>query len=136
MKRLIKRAAKGAWNLTGPLRRPIMRRVDAKLQRVISNAVVSSRDATGVSPESLRHHIDATERAFEHLQYSLGALHHKTDQASTEIDIVLNTLVREIARLQQQVDALHDAVDAATSNRAIGLAVVADSEPMTPARVG
>ena len=145
MKQLIKRVVKKAWAATAPVRRPIARRVDARLTRLIVTAIQTSRQVA-VHPSHLGSdlapvltpHLEASNNAFARVEYSLGAMHAKVDRYSTEVDLVLNSLVREIARLQLEVEDLREALDQATSQRPAGLSLVDgnDEAGRRMARVG
>jgi hypothetical protein len=55
------------------------------------------------------------------------ALHVKVDALSSDVSLVLDSVVRELARLQMQVEALEEALREARSDRG-GLALV-DADP-------
>jgi hypothetical protein len=74
VKRLIKSAIKRAWGLTGVVRRPVRRKLDALFGGMIRDPIA------------------------QHL-HALNVSHH-------EMNITLNSCVREIARLEMQVEEL------------------------------
>ncbi|MEW4571067.1 hypothetical protein AB1L88_24625 [Tautonia sp. JC769] len=78
MKRLLKALAGAAWGRTAIVRRPIERKFDQKLERMLGDCV---RDP-------IAHHL------------------HLTNIAHHEMNIALNSCIREIARLEMQVEEL------------------------------
>lgn len=139
MKQLLKRTVKKAWQLTAAVRRPIARRIDARLHRIVVQALQTSQQMNEASSGAAsarrdQPHHDQTHHAFMRVEHSLGAMHEKVDRYSTEVDLVLNSLVREISRLQIQVETLQDALDDARTRRPLGLSVVDDSGPETQRR--
>ena len=85
MKRLIKRTLRAIWELAGPIRRPIARRMEQFIARSVPD----------------RH-----------------ACH-----VSAETGLLMDLMVRELVRLQKQVDQVQQALEELTPART-GLAVV------------
>ena len=108
MKRLLKRFLKGCWRMTAPIRHPVVRRLDAKLGRLITGAIQSQVMPPVV--DGLEH----SRHAFWRIEHALQVAQVTAERNTTEIDLVLNGLIREIARLQHQVEALQDQVEAVT----------------------
>ena len=96
MKRLLKRPFALAWRLTAWLRRPFVRE--------LSHAC---REA--VSPD-----MAAQTRQLRHLHSQV----QQQNQALTELSLALDSVVRELARLHAQLDALHSAPALAGRERA------------------
>jgi hypothetical protein len=78
MKRLLKAVAAKAWGCTAFVRRPLVRKFDQKLERMLGDCV---RDP-------IAHHL------------------HLTNVSHHEMNIALNSCIREIARLEMQVEEL------------------------------
>ena len=78
MKRLFVSLAAKAWNHSLIVRRPLERRFDEKMERMLGDCV---RDP-------IAHHL------------------HLTNVAHHEMNIALNSCIREIARLEMQVEEL------------------------------
>ncbi len=106
MKRLVKR-----------LVRPFVRRFDAKLNEMIAAAVRAQ----------LLPPIEASSRTLERLEASLGAANHSANAMASDIDLMLGSVVREVARLQSQVDDVRDLLERVGPSRA-GLTLVERDE--------
>lgn len=106
MKRLLKSILKGAWGKTAVVRRPIVRRLDAHVERVLDRSVRTP--------------------VIEAVQAST----HATQVLAFDMNLVLNSVVRELARLQLQVEALQQLAEESAADRS-HLSVVApgDDEP-------
>ncbi|WP_169972616.1 hypothetical protein [Tautonia rosea] len=78
MKRFLKSLASKVWGWTAGVRRPIVRKFDQKLERMLGECV---RDP-------IAHHL------------------HLTNVSHHEMNIALNSCIREIARLEMQVEEL------------------------------
>jgi hypothetical protein len=89
MKRLVKHILKGLWRATSPLRRPILRKVEAFMTRS--------------------------------LRQSEALLAHETN-------VLMDHVVRELVRLQRQVEGLQQAVEDLTLLTA-GPAIAGEIEP-------
>src|SRR6185312_11031777 len=83
MKRLMKRPFKAIWRLTHPVRRPIVRKLEAFLARSYALGPVAP------------HHV-----------------HVSCDcRVAEETSLLMDYMVRELVRLQSQVERLQQAVD-------------------------
>ena len=118
MKRLIKRAFRPFWNLTGPIRRPIARKLDSRLNHMIAVAIRAQLLPT------IQASLDSSARSLERLESSLGAANHSAHLMACDLDLMLGSVVREVARLQGQVDAIQDLVENAVATGRSGLALV------------
>ncbi|WP_152052873.1 hypothetical protein [Tautonia marina] len=78
MKRLLKSLVRPVWGWTVVVRRPIVRKFDQKLERMLGECV---RDP-------IAHHL------------------HLSNVSQHEMNIALNSCIREIARLEMQVEEL------------------------------
>jgi|SRR5579885_1917529 hypothetical protein len=79
MKRLFKRMARPLWRMTGPVRRPLLRKFDDHMMQLL--------------------------RPLAPLQPMMPPA------APADLHLVLNSVVRELARLQMQVEALQQQID-------------------------
>jgi hypothetical protein len=93
MKRALKSAAKACWRLTGPARRPLGRKLDAAIVRCVSDVVHRHTEA-------IRHELKNTE-------HGLNLARHEVHVQGVEANLTLDSLVREIGRLQMQIEVLH-----------------------------
>ncbi len=121
LKRLVKVAVKPFWKLSSPVRRPIARKLDARLNHMVAVAL-----QTQLMPQ-LRGSLDASEQSLGRLEASIGHANHSAQALATEMDLMVGSLIREVARLQAQVDTLQDLVEHAVSSGR-GLTVVSDDE--------
>jgi hypothetical protein len=120
MKRLIKRALKPFWRLTGPIRRPIVRKIDAKIHAMIATSI-----RTEILP-TVESSLGATARVLERLEGSIGSANHTAQSMACDMDLMLGSVIREVSRLQAQVDAIDEAVGRALSPGRSGLSLLDD----------
>jgi hypothetical protein len=101
MKRLLKRMLKALWHKTAPLRRPIMNRVDQRI-----NVIFQKHIETNLTSSLQRY-----ETAHNCLMY--------------EVNLVLNSVVREQARLQMEVETIQQMIEESFTHRN-GLSIVGE----------
>jgi hypothetical protein len=89
MKRLVKSAARRAWGWTSPVRRPANRKATALVAGVIEPA--------------LR---DEVHPRLDHLIRGQSTLRTEVGTYRNETNLLLDSLVREVSRLQDQVETL------------------------------
>lgn len=89
MKTLLNRGFKKLWGWSAPLRRPIARKVDGHLHAATSRTIQEQ-----VTP------------ALDRVETALQVSHEIT----RDMDRALNSLVRELARLQMQVEILEQSM--------------------------
>lgn len=107
MKRLIKRPLKAIWRWTHPVRRPFVRKAEALLARSFAHAPVPQPHV----------HVACNCRVNE------------------ETGVLMDFMVREMVRLQDQIERLQQAVeDLAPSGK--GLSVVNGDEPVARSAAG
>lgn len=82
MKRLLKQMARPFWRMSAPVRRPLIRKFDHHMMQLLHPL------ATMPAPIAL-----------------------PPPAASADLDLVLNSVVRELGRLQVQVKALQQPID-------------------------
>jgi hypothetical protein len=98
MKNLFKRFLKTLWKATGPLRRPLQRKLEAYTQ--------------GLAIQMINAYLPTV---INRLQGAIGSTTYDTN-------LVLNSLVREVARLQMQVEILQQyAEDAHAARHALAV---------------
>ncbi len=101
MKALAKRIAQGIWSRTASIRRPIARRIDDRVGRVVALAVRPTLDEAAAARARLA--------AIEHA----GAVAREQQELlAGELDLTLNSLLRELARLRGQIEDLAWVLDA------------------------
>jgi transposase len=109
MKSMIKRMLRAAWKGLAPLRRPIARRVEARLaaflEATVRPMVVEElerrvRPPLDATTSVVRENIGRTEDVVQFLRRS-----------AQEDTMLLDSLVRELTRVQIQIEALRQIVD-------------------------
>lgn len=93
MKRVLKRLGRAGWSLTGPVRRPLVRKVHQGLTQVLQVAVA-----------------DPLHARINGIEAGLNLARHEVNVQGEETNLNLDSLVREIARLQYQVESLQSAL--------------------------
>jgi hypothetical protein len=78
MKRLFKKLARTLWRISAPVRRPVIRKFDHHMMRLLSSVYLRG-DAPAVQVRA---------------------------DVPANLDLLLNSVVRELARLQDQVEML------------------------------
>jgi hypothetical protein len=112
MKAIVKRLLRAAWRRLAPVRQPILRKYDKHLLALLAPQIETSvKLAIG---EMLEERVSAPLRdvsrgAAENLE-RIGAFCEASTRAGHETDLVLNSLVREVVRLQMQVEYLQQLV--------------------------
>jgi hypothetical protein len=86
MKRLLKKLAKSLWRISAPIRRPAIRKFDHHMIELFSSFSLRDRDPANL--ERARHEV-----------------------APANLDLALSSVVRELARLQIQVEVLQQQID-------------------------
>src|SRR5262245_60533733 len=115
MKRVLKSIARAGWGLTGPIRRPLGRKLDAALTRVL----------TAVLREELRQQLtQAIMPRFDGMEAGLNLSRHEVHVQGVDANLTLDSLVREVARLQMQIEVLQQ-IALEKQEPADGLSVVA-----------
>ncbi len=108
MKRVFKSSLKFLfrpfWRMTAPVRRMVLLKFDAHLTRSIANVVHGPF-------EHVATRINACATALERIETSVNVGRHTVEHQHAEANLLLDGLVREIARLQMQIELLRDAVD-------------------------
>jgi hypothetical protein len=122
MKRLLKSVARSGWRLTGPIRRPLGRKVDAKLTRVVSVVV------DGIVREHIQGQIHPRLDA---LEQNVWAGRGEVNAHASDTNLTLDSLVREIGRLQVQVEVLQGSLVERTEDSR-RLALIAEEEGDEP----
>ncbi len=118
MKGLIKRALKPFWRMTGPIRRPLVRKIDAKLHHMVAASI-----RTEILP-TVEASLKSSARVLERLEASVASANHTAHTMACDMDLMLGSVIREVARLQAQVDAIDEAFGHAVSPGRSGLSLV------------
>lgn len=103
MKRLFKGVGKTIWRATGFVRRPLSRRMSRFIAEAVSGQAAEVAQAVHVSRCS-------------------------ADALAEETNLLLDSVVRELARLQRQVETLREAVDQGRASSHGGLALAGEAD--------
>src|ERR1700730_10494443 len=107
MKRLIKRMLKAMWQKTAFLRRPITRRVEHRFNVMLQRVIETNLAGT------------------------LERFENKNNCLVYDVNLALNSVVRELARLQREVETLQQMLEESTTHRS-GLSIVGEPHERQP----
>ena len=126
MKAIIKRVLRAAWRRLAPLRRPILRKYDNHLRNLLAPLIEASARSqiASVIEERIRAPLLDVSRGTAHNLGRIEAFIETSARASDETDLVLNSLVREVVRLQMQVEFLQQLVSSPEPKSSGDLCVV------------
>jgi hypothetical protein len=125
MKRYLKAILKRLWRLTGPARRPLARKLGLFLAEVVRAEVGPQLGA--ISTTVAR--VEAPEGPLRAIEHSVNLARCTSDAFAAEANLILDSLIREVARLQLQVEALQASLDDAGARD--GLSIVGEADPHT-----
>ena len=112
--------------MTHPLRRPVFRRLDARINHMIAVAIQAQLLPAIAGP------LEASTRTLGQLEASVGAANHSARMLACDMDLMLASVVREIARLQNQVEVLQAIIARQTPQARAGLALVETDDDAGP----
>jgi hypothetical protein len=92
MKSLIRSIARFGWRCLAPLRRPLVRKLNRQVSIIVAAEVAVAIDQR-IAP------------LFARVNEQIDTLIHLTDHSRRETDLMLNSLLRELVRVQMQIDA-------------------------------
>jgi hypothetical protein len=142
MSTLMARFRKALWRAAAPVRRPIQNKVEKYLNRLATQVIndhlpgVINHLQGNVSQfqgniAALQGSLSGLEGSISGLQASIGGLQGSINGTAYDSNLVLNSLVREIARLQMQVEILQQYAEEASLARA-GLGLAEDESAVPP----
>jgi hypothetical protein len=123
MKSIIRSIARAVWRGLAPVRRPLVRKLDRHLTRAVATEVAGAieglegRIAPALAEVILRGDI----------------LIQLANRSAQETDLVLQSLVRELVRVQMQVEALRGCIGRQDPGERTGRAVLDGEDPLSPA---
>jgi len=126
MKRFIKGVIRLIWKMTAPFRRPIARKVESRMNHMITDAI-----RTQLLP-TIHSSLASSTRSLDRLEASLGAANHPAHLLACDMDLLLGSIVREVARLQLQVEAIQDLIEHAVAPGHKGLSLVEPEDEGEP----
>lgn len=91
MKRMLKAIARRGWGLTAPISRPIARKVSARLGEVVTSAIR-----------------DEVHPGIAHALQGIGVMRSEVGTYRNETNLLLDALVREVSRLQDEMEMLRE----------------------------
>jgi len=110
----LKAILKPLWRLSAPVRRPLLRKFDEHLAHALAQNLI------GPSARLEATHA-AVAGALVRLEGSLQVGRHVVEHQNADANLLLDGLVREVARLQLQIEALREAIDEAQGRGSLGL---------------
>ena len=130
MKSMFKRMLGAAWRGLGPIRRPLLRKWDDHLRSVLAPVIDSAIE------ERLRPPLEATRWAIgeaiarnNDFRDESVLFHRNSTRVAHETDLALNSLVREVVRLQMQLEHLQQLARAPGPEPSGALSLVEADDP-------
>lgn len=102
------------WRITTPLRRPVARKFDEHVARIV---------ALGVS--SIPARLDQLSGSLERIETSIAVGRQVVEHQNADANMLLDSVIRELARLQLQIDELREVVHKDSTDG--GLSLVDDT---------
>jgi hypothetical protein len=136
MKRRIRAVLKPIWRMTLPLRRPVSARLTAHVAQGVQEPL-----------RGVYEHLEAANGALQRLEHPQGTIrtiereiHISRAHAgalASDANLLLDSLVRELARLQRQIEVLQQSVDdLADRHGSLGIVGAFESQHEPRAKVG
>jgi hypothetical protein len=126
MKRIFALVYKGLWRLTWSVRRPLVKRFDDRISRLISDTVNARMMPTLVEA------LAASGHRLERIERSIAGADRAATNLAEEVDLVLNGLSREIFRLQSQLELLQRRLEEDSRFSVNGLSIIDESGEESP----
>ena len=136
MNTIVKILLRPFWKLSGPIRRPLVQKFDDRIARIVAPIIV---DAVSGHRQAVHFQVDQPD--FRPIEAVLGTYGESLRMArqvaehhAEEANLLMDSLVREMARLQIQVEALGEIIE--NSQAMNGLAVVGREQTASQLRAG
>jgi uncharacterized protein YhaN len=136
MKRRIRAILKPIWRMTQPLRQPLSARLTAHVTRGVQEPLRGVYEHLEVANAALQRmeHPQGTIRTIER-EIQISRAH--SGALASDANLLLDSLVRELARLQRQIEALQQSVDELTDrHQGLGIVGAFESQGEPRAKVG
>lgn len=102
------------WRLSGPVRRPLARKFDARIHRIVEQSIAVAL----VEPNA---RLGAACAALGRIEESVNVGRHVVEHQNSDANLLLDGMIREVARLQMQIEALRESVEYAQVHGALGV---------------
>jgi hypothetical protein len=127
MKRLLKAIARAIWRLTGPFRRPVVRRLDNHLSRLVDGSIEGRVVPRLEAIAAALARIEGFEGGLRGVEHAINVARCTSDAHAADANLLMDSVVRELARLQMQVEVLQQAVQEGVG-AGDGLSIVGQAE--------
>lgn len=114
MKRLIKSLLRKLWQTTSFVRRPLARKLDSWIERVLDRALTRQLEGQLASLNRVESALARTD-GFDRMTQDLGQLSQQvevsremSEHALGETSLLLDCLLREVSRLQLQMEEIQE----------------------------
>lgn len=118
MKRVLKAVGRSCWRATGPVRRPIA----GKFRGMIAGMLTQALQEQVAGPVLPR--LDELREAARNHELGLNLARHEVEVQGVETNLALDSLVREVARLQLMIEALQQSIEERSASSDDGLSLV------------
>jgi hypothetical protein len=115
MKALLKAIARPFWRGLAPLRQRIATKFDQHLTHLVT-VVVHEHVVASTLPR-----LDEARSSLGRIETSVNTGRSISENVAADTNLLLDSLVREMGRLQMQIEALHDALEDARQEERLGL---------------
>jgi hypothetical protein len=130
MKVLLKAIFRPLWRLAQPLRQRVMARFDQLLTQRLVEAMCEFVQGP-ILPR-----LDLSREMLQRIESSVAAGRAVSENVATDTNLLLDSLVREIGRLQMQIEALHDDLDELRGDQGLALVTGPDEESVEDRKAG
>jgi hypothetical protein len=126
LKRLAKAMARPLWRLAAPVRRRLACEFDERVRRIVESVVQANWQGCHVTVEPPD--LSRLEAMVGELSAALGMARKISEHHAEEANLLMDGLVREIARLQLQLESLAELVSDSRSGSGSSLVVVGEED--------
>lgn len=122
MKGMLKAIARTLWRLTAPVRRPVSSRLARRQQQIIAATLREEIVPHLVLARSILERIEQDRGQLHSIEHAINLTRCLADARAEEANLALDSHVRELSRLQRQVEELRQCIeDGATVRDRLGL---------------
>jgi hypothetical protein len=124
MKRFLKLLLRPFWRRTASLRRQISTKIDQRMTHLITITV--QEHVLGATLPRFEVIFDSLKR----IEGSLNEARSLSESVAADTNLVLDSVVREVARMQMQIEAMHEALDDARDQARLAIVGADELEQM------